>query len=105
VYADKAYASAEHDRRLAKRNTGNRILHKARRNQPLNEQQKHLNRQWPSVRCAVERVFGTLKQHYRLAKARYLGLQRNQARFMLAAMACNIKRGVAVQAEMLAFAG
>jgi IS5 family transposase len=105
VYADKAYASAEHDNLLAKRNTGNRILHKAKRNQPLSDQQKQQNRQWSSVRCTVERVFGILKQHYRLAKARYLGLQRNQARFMMAAMAYNIKRGVAVQAEMLAFAG
>ena len=50
-------------------------------------------------------MFGVLKQHYRLGKARYLGLKRNQTRFMLAAMAYNIKRGVAVQAEMLAFAG
>jgi IS5 family transposase len=80
VYADKAYASAEHDKLLAKRNTGNRILHKAKRNQPLSDQQKQQNRQWSSVRCTVERVFGILKQHYRLAKARYLGLQRNQAR-------------------------
>ena len=93
LYADKAYASAEHGRLLAKRN------------QPLSDRQKHQNRQWSSVRCTVERVFGILKQHYGIAKARYLGLQRNQARFMLAAMAYNIKRGVAVQAEMLAFAG
>ena len=105
LYADKAYASAEHDRLLSKRNTANRILHKAKRNQPLSDRQKHQNRQWSSVRCTVERVFGILKQHYGIAKARYLGLQRNQARFMLAAMAYNIKRGVAVQAEMLAFAG
>ena len=105
VYADKAYASALHDKLLAKRNTVNRILHKARRNQPLSGRQKHQNRQWASVRSTVERVFGILKQHYCLAKARYLGLKRNQARFMLAAMAYNIKRGVAVQAEMLAFAG
>jgi IS5 family transposase len=105
VYADKAYASAEHDRLLAKRNTGNRILHKAKRNQPLNEQQKHQNRQWSSVRSTVERVFGILKQHYGIGKARYLGLKRNQARFMLAAMAYNIKRGVAVQAEMMACTG
>jgi hypothetical protein len=48
VYADKAYASAEHDKLLAKR---------------------------------------------------------NQTRFMLAAMAYNIKRGVAVQAEMMACTG
>jgi transposase, IS5 family len=105
VYADKAYASAEHDRLLAKRNTGNRTLHKAKRNQPLNEQQKHLNRQWSGIRCTVERVFGVLKQHYDIGKARYLGLKRNQTQFMLAAMAYNIKRGVAVQAEVMALAG
>jgi IS5 family transposase len=105
VCADKAYASAEHDRLLAKRNTANRILHKARRNQPLNDQQKHQNRQRSSVRSTVERVFGILKQHYGIGKARYLGLKRNQTRFMLAAMAYNIKRGMAVQAEMTALAG
>jgi len=105
LYADKAYASAGHDKLLAKRNTGNRILHKAKRKQPLSDQQKYQNRQWSSVRSTVERVFGVLKQHYRLAKARYLGLKRNQARFMLAAMAYNIKRGVAVQVEMMAMAG
>lgn len=105
VYADKAYASAEHDRLLAKRNTGNRILHKAKRNQPLSDPQKQQNRQWSSIRSTVERVFGVLKQHYGIGKARYLGLQRNQARFMLAAMAYNIKRGVAVQAGMMAIAG
>jgi IS5 family transposase len=105
VYADKAYASAEHDRLLGKRNTANRILHKAKRNQPLSDRQKHQNRQWSSIRSTVERVFGILKQHYHLGKARYLGLKRNQTRFMLAAMAYNIKRGVAVQAEVMAFAG
>jgi IS5 family transposase len=105
LYADKAYASAEHDKLLAKRNTANRILHKAKRNQPLSDQQKQQNRQWSSVRSTVERVFGILKQHYGIAKARYLGLQRNQARFMPAAMAYNIKRGVAVQVEMMAMAG
>jgi transposase, IS5 family len=92
----------EHDKLLAKRNTGNRILHKAKRNQPLSDRQ---NRQWSSVRCTVERVFGVLKQHYGIGKARYLGLKRNQTRFMLAAMAYNIKRGVAVQAEVMACAG
>jgi transposase, IS5 family len=95
----------EHDKLLAKRNTGNRILHKAKRNQPLSDRKKHQNRQWSSVRCTVERVFGVLKQHYGIGKARYLGLKRNQTRFMLAAMAYNIKRGVAVQAEMMACAG
>ena len=101
MYADKAYASAEHDRMLAKRNIGNRILNKAKRNQPLSDRQKQHNRQWSSVRSTVERVFGVLKQHYGIGKARYLGLKRNHARFMLAAMAYNIKRGVTVQAEIM----
>jgi hypothetical protein len=35
----KAYVSKAHDALLAKRNTGNRILHKAKRNQPLSEEQ------------------------------------------------------------------
>jgi IS5 family transposase len=105
VYADRAYASKDHDKLLAKRNTGNRILHKAKRKQPLSDRQKHQNRQWSSIRSTVERVFGILKQHYGLAKARYLGLKRNKARFMLAAVAYNIKRGVAVQVEMMAYAG
>jgi IS5 family transposase len=60
LYADKAYASTEHNQLLARRNIGNGILHKAKRNQP---------------------------------------------RFMLAAMAYNIKRGVAVQAGMVACTG
>ena len=79
--------------------------YKAKRNQPLSGRQKHQGHQWPSVRCTSLRVFGILKQHYGTAKARYLGLLRNQARFMLAAMAYNIKRGVAVRAEMMAYTG
>jgi IS5 family transposase len=90
LYADKAYASAEHDRFLAKRN------------QPLGDRQ---NRQWSSVRCTVGRVSGAPKPHYGIGKARCLGPKRNQARSMLAAVAYNIKRGVAVQAETAAFAG
>lgn len=50
------------------------------------------------------RVFGIFKHHHGIGKARYLGLQRNQARFLLAAMTYNIKRTVVAQAEMLAYA-
>jgi transposase, IS5 family len=102
---EQVYASAGHDKLLAKRNTGNRILHKAKRNQPLSDPQKYQNRQWSCVRSTVEREFGVLKQHYCLAKARYLGLKRNQTRFMLAAMTYNIKRGMTIKVEMMAVAG
>jgi IS5 family transposase len=81
--------------------------YKAKRNQPLSEQQKHQNRQWSSVRSTVERVFGVLKRHYDIGKARYLGgaATHNQAQFMLAAVAYNLKRGAAVLAEMMASTG
>lgn len=64
--------------------------YKAKCNQPLSDRQKHQNRQWSSIRSTVERVLGVLK--------------RNQARFMLMVIAYNIKRGVAVQVEMMAMA-
>ena len=35
------------------------------------------------VRSTVERVFGVLKLHYGMAKARYLGIKRNRTRFQL----------------------
>jgi len=41
LYADKAHASAEHDKLLAKRN------------RPLSDRQKHQNCQWSSARCTV----------------------------------------------------
>ena len=105
LYADKAYASDKHDKLLAGRSIENRILHKAKRKQPLSGVQKQQNRRWSGIRSTVERVFGILKQHYGIGKARYLGLKRNQARFMMAAMAYNIKRGAAINADMLALAG
>jgi transposase, IS5 family len=46
LYADKAYASDKHDKMLGQRGIENRILHKAKRNQPLSELQKTQNRRW-----------------------------------------------------------
>ena len=49
-----------------------------------------------SIRSTVERVFGVLKQHYGMAKARYLDLARNRTRFELMCVAHNIKRGLSI---------
>jgi len=100
VYADKAYASDRHDQLLAAQGITNSILHKARRGQRLSAEQKAQNRLWSGVRSTVERVFGILKLHYRIGKARCLGLKRNWGCFMLVAMAYNIKRGRAIHREM-----
>jgi len=94
VYADSAYASQKHEDWLAARSIDNRIIKRAYRNRALSESDKHFNRLHAGVRCTVERVFGVLKLHYAMAKARYLGLGRNRTRFELMCVAHNIKRAL-----------
>lgn len=97
AYADSAYQSEKHDRWLSEQGVDNRLTKRAYRNRPLSEKDKRFNRLHSGVRSVVERVFGVLKQHYGLAKARYLGLARNRTRFELMCVAHNIKRGLSLQ--------
>lgn len=97
VYADSAYQSEAHGQWLEQRNIENRLIKRAYRNSPLTKKDKAFNQQHASVRCTVERVFGVLKQHYGLAKARYVGLARNRTRFELICVAHNIKRGLSIR--------
>lgn len=97
VYADSAYASNKHDALLSEKHIKNGILKRAYRNKPLTEEEKRRNKQLSSIRSTVERVFGILKQHYGMGKARYLGKARNHARLLLMCMAYNLKRGLAIK--------
>lgn len=97
AYADSAYQSRVHDKWLAKRHIDNRVIKRAYRNQPLDKKANQFNRIHSGVRCTVERVFGVLKQHYGMAKACYLGLDRNRTRFEWMYVAHNLKRGVSIQ--------
>lgn len=96
VYADSAYASQAHDMLLQTRHVRNCILKRAYRNTPLSKATKRTNRLHSSTRSIVERVFGVMKLHYGMGRARYLGLVRNQARFMLIAFAYNLKRAFSI---------
>ena len=102
VYADSAYQSDKHDQWLSKQGIDNRLTKRAYRNRPLLDNDKEFNRLHSGVRSTVERVFGVLKQHYGMAKARYLGLNRNRTRFELMCVAHNIKRGLSLQQESCA---
>jgi len=82
---------------LAERGISNRIIKRAYRNTPLDEEAKHFNRLHSGARCTVERVFGVLKQHYGLANASYLGLGRNRTRFELMGVVHNLKGGLSIQ--------
>lgn len=97
VYADSAYPSEAHDRWLEERSIENRLIKRSYRNRPLGEEGKHFNQLHSGTRGIVERVFGVLKQHYGMAKARYLGLARNRTRVEIMCIGCNLKRGAAIQ--------
>ena len=62
--------------------------------------QKQENKQRSFIRYIVERTFGLLKQHHGLAKARYLGLERNKTRAQLIAMSHNLKTGMNIFKQM-----
>nr|VFK12106.1 MAG: Transposase DDE domain-containing protein [Candidatus Kentron sp. LPFa]VFK28192.1 MAG: Transposase DDE domain-containing protein [Candidatus Kentron sp. LPFa] len=74
----------------------NRLIKRAYRNRPLTQEEKEHNRRHSPVRSTVERVFGVLKLHYGMAKARYDGLVRNRTRFNLMCIAYNLKHGLSV---------
>ena len=99
AYADSAYQSEKHEQWLDNHGIENRMTKRAYRNRPLSEKEKRFNRLHNGVRSTVERVFGVLKQHYGMAKARYLGIARNRTRFELMSVAHNLKRGFSIQQE------
>lgn len=74
----------------------NQFLERAYRNKGLSDEQKKNNRARSQTRTVVERTFGVLKLHYGMAKARYMGIARNSARFAMMSMAHNMKRGLAI---------
>ncbi len=81
TYADSAYCSKKHDDWLSENGIENRLTRRTYRNPPLITEDKYCNQTHSGVRSAVEHVFGVLKQHYGMAKARYLGIDRNRTRF------------------------
>lgn len=96
TFADSAYKSKQRDEWLKEKRIVNRILERPYRNKPLTAAQKRANRLASATRSIVERVFGVLKLHYGMGKARYLGKARNKARLGLMCVAHNIKRGLVI---------
>lgn len=97
AYADSAYKSKTHDELLKTRHIDNCITERAYRNKPLTKEQTRHNRIHSGTRSIVERVFGVLKLHYGMPKARYLGIDRNRARIGVMGFAHNLKRGFNIQ--------
>ena len=81
---DSAYQSQVHTDWLLERGIENRLIkRRAYRNHPFSKVEKRFNQTHAGVRSTVERVFGVLKLHYAMGKARYIGLGPNRTRVEL----------------------
>ena len=92
VYADKAYDKHWRRKALEERGIFAGLMHRPNQYHPLTPKQIAFNKRMTKLRAPVEHVFGILKNHYRLRRARYIGLTRTAVQVTLACMAMNIKR-------------
>ncbi len=68
------------------------IMDKAVRGKALTYWQKARNKCISSVRCGIERIFGTLKRCRDFARSRYVGLAKVEQEFFLVALSYNLVR-------------
>ena len=92
VYADKAYDKRARRKALEDRGIFAGLMHRPNQYHPLTSRQTAFNKRITKLRAPVEHVFGILKNHYRLRRMRYIGLERTAVQITLACMAMNIKR-------------
>ncbi len=92
VYADKAYDKHSRRKELQERGIFVGIMHRPNQYHPLKPAQTAFNKRMTKLRAPVEHVFGILKNHYRLRRARYIGLTRTAVQITLVCMAMNIKQ-------------
>ena len=92
VYGDKGYTSAKNRKILKENKCKDGIMNRAYRNKPLTDRERKRNKLISKRRFVVERVFGTLKQHYDMARASYLGTAKVQGELLLSSLAYNLKR-------------
>ena len=94
LYADAAYSSAETSATLKRFGIDDQVQRRAYRNRPLSCADDELRNQVIAVtRSGGERPFATYKQHYGLARTRFMGLAKNATMYGLAAIAANIRKG------------
>jgi len=83
VYGDKGFCSLGNREKLMELKLMDGIIEKATLGHKFSAKQKHRNRLISSVRGIVERGFVTLKRYYGLCRAKYLGMFKVEASFLL----------------------
>lgn len=92
LQADKGYQSVKNELLLKQRKLKNRILKKARKNQPLTQWEKRFNKIIGKTRFKVERTFGGIKLWFKGGVAKYRGIEKMHTQNVLEAIAYNLYR-------------
>ena len=93
LFADAAYSSQATRKKLAKLGIADQVQRKGYRNTPLSCADQVRNKVIAVTRAGGERPFATYKQHYGLARTRFMGLAKNRTVYGLAAIAANLRKG------------
>jgi len=92
VYADRGYDSKKLRGILADRGFGDGLMRKGQKDKPLDAAAVARNHALSPTRQQVEKVFGTMKRSYGLARMRAFSITRVRVDLTLFAIAFNIKR-------------
>jgi IS5 family transposase len=100
LMADKGYQSQKNEEVLKKKKLKNRILKKAKKNQPLTRWEKLFNKLIGKTRYKVERTFGGIKRWFNGGKARYRGLAKMHTQNLMEAIGYNLYRSPGIIASI-----
>lgn len=101
VYGDKGYRSAKNEEVLKGSKLKSRILHKAKKGQPLTEREILRNKLIGKTRFKVERTFGGIKRWFNSTCARYKGILKMHTQNLMEAIAYNLYRSPGIVASKL----
>ena len=91
-YADKGYTSKANRDVVRQQGFKDGIMNKAVRGKGLTHWQKIRNKCISSVRCGIERIFGTFKRCRDFERSRYVGQAKVEQEFFLVALSYNLVR-------------
>ncbi len=98
VWADSAYDGQAIHARIRRRRGSARIVRRLdpRSSPAANAAKRAWNAAIHPVRCRIEKVFGTAKRSYGMARARYLGRRRVSLQVHLTFLAYNLRRATSL---------
>jgi len=91
VRADKAYSGSEIEEIITKKKMKNNILRKAKRNKPLSEKEKKINKKLSKIRARVEHVFADIEK-FKGDFIRTIGIERAEFQIGLTNLVYNMRR-------------